>query len=376
LQVFRQDDAPQLDAAEPALLLDWYTDAMGQALRAAARLARGEAPGNSYGDSVAELALTLVYELQARDGFWHALLAVLAPGDLALEAVARKKFNDMYAMLRDKVDADSYQAATGRPCSANKIYTYRMLDKAYRAIAQVFSDWQRHAAQIAVILGREADGIPIEVRQMKSIAGCRAEWVIRWSAAQERFGEGPGPLHTRSKRFASLQNNPRKIAEMLAEIADYEELSSNQDDSWRYDASEAADWLDDYWRVAAESAAAGDEAGAARILPAPERDDGEGDEEDEEDNKPAALCAAPRYGMAAGIDAMQALRAAPLPLRLAVFQKILGASDDSYAQEWLDPETGELPTMQQLAVLGGMSVPTLRKRRNALIEQLLARVPQ
>jgi hypothetical protein len=311
--------------------------------------------------------LTLVYELQAQPTFWTGLLAVLAPDELAQDAIARKKFNDMYAVLRDKVDADSYQAATGRPCSPNKIYTYRMLDKAYRAIAQLFSDWQGQAAQIAVILGRAAEGIPIEVRQMKSIGGCRAEWVIRWSAAQERFGGAPGPLHTRSKRFSSLQNNPARIAEMLAEIADYEELSSNQDNSWLYDASEASDWLDDYWRVAAESAAADDDGRADQILPPPTADELDGE---------TAFSPTPGYGMAAGAEAMLVLRGAPPAVRLAVFQKMLGAADDSYADEWLDAETGELPTMQQLAALGGMSVPTLRKRRNELIAQLLARVPR
>jgi hypothetical protein len=61
-----------------------------------------------------------------------------------------------------------------------------------------------------------------------------------------------------------------------------------------------------------------------------------------------------------------------LPVRLAVYLKMLGAQDDSYPAEWLDPATGELPTMQQLAALDQVSLPTLRKRRDAAIATLLA----
>ena len=60
-----------------------------------------------------------------------------------------------------------------------------------------------------------------------------------------------------------------------------------------------------------------------------------------------------------------------LPVRLAVYLKMLGSQDDSYPAEWLDPATGELPTMQQLAALDQVSLPTLRKRRDAAIAGLL-----
>jgi len=59
-------------------------------------------------------------------------------------------------------------------------------------------------------------------------------------------------------------------------------------------------------------------------------------------------------------------------VRLAVYLKMLGSQDDSYPAEWLDPATGELPTMQQLAALDQVSLPTLRKRRDAAIAGLLA----
>jgi uncharacterized protein (DUF427 family) len=78
---------------------------------------------------------------ETRSGaFWH---------DPAAEGVLRKKVNDMYATLRDKVDADNYIVATGRDCSPNKIYTYRMLDTAYREIADLFAAWEQNAAQVA-----------------------------------------------------------------------------------------------------------------------------------------------------------------------------------------------------------------------------------
>ena len=59
-----------------------------------------------------------------------------------------------------------------------------------------------------------------------------------------------------------------------------------------------------------------------------------------------------------------------LPVRLAVYLKLLGPFDDCYPSEWLDPATGELPTMGQLAPLDGLSLPTLRKRRDAAIVRL------
>ncbi|MGO4377609.1 hypothetical protein [Pseudoduganella sp. RAF53_2] len=351
LDVFRQCDLHQmLDGSRHAKLLDWYTDAMAQGLRQVARRSRGEASGNSYGDSVAELALALLFELQAQPSFWNAFMAAIVAehgrlgafwANEAGDGILRKKVNDMFAVLRDKVDSDNYQAATGRDCSPNRIYTYRMLDTAYRDIEALFANWERNGAQVGAILGRELAGHPIEVRQMTSISGCRAEWIIRWSESLEQFAGSPGPLHTKSKRFASLKNSPDKIAEMLREIGDYEELSSNQDGDWQQDSEDATAWLEDYWRVVAESEAE------------PE------------------LSPSPSYPEKT--EALAALQDEPLPVRLAVFQKLLGPDDDSYPDDWRDPATGELPTMQQLAVMGGMSVPTLRKRRNETIDRLYGR---
>jgi hypothetical protein len=52
--------------------------------------------------------------------------------------------------------------------------------------------------------------------------------------------------------------------------------------------------------------------------------------------------------------------------------KLLGPDDDSYPDAWRDPATGELPTMAQLAALDAVSLPTLRKRRDAAIARLQA----
>jgi len=306
-----------------------------------------DAPGNSYGDSVQELALTLVYELLARPADWQAFCAAVAGEHAKLgpfwqqaggEAILRKKFNDMYAVLRDKVDSDNYQAACGRPCSPNRMYAYRMLDTAYGEVARIFSGWQEHSGQVSAILGRDVSAIPIEVRQMKSIGHCKAEWIMRWSESLERFGGAPGPLHTRSKRFDNLKDNPAKIADMLAEIGDYEELSANRDQDWLLDADAAADWMDDLHRVLAE-------AGAG------------------EDEPEAAVSPPPRLVLAEET----------LPVRLAVYLKMLGGADDSYPDEWRDPATGELPTMAQLAARDNISLPTLRKRRDAAIDRLSRR---
>jgi hypothetical protein len=400
LQAFaRVDPAPLLEPGAAAATLAPYVELAAEALHAAGRGARAAAPGNSYGDSVLELALTLVYELQARPGEWLAFCAALAAEHAKLgpfwhrpggEALLRKKFNDMYAVLRDKVDADNYQAACGRPCSANRMYAYRMLDTAYGEIARLFAGWRENAAQVGAILGRPVDAEPIEARQLRSIADCRPGWVLRWSESLERFSGSAGPLHTRSKRFASLKDNTDKIGAMLREIGEYEQLSSNRDQDWLLDAGEATLWLDDYWRVLGESMEAAT-PGPDQILE--ERED-ELDRADVHagDEPPQAYAideAAPvaarlaqdvslpprflelaRTAQDAASWAAQVLAADSLPVRLAVYLKLLGAADDSYPTEWLDPATGELPTMQKLAALDQVSLPTLRKRRDAAVIRL------
>jgi hypothetical protein len=64
------------------------------------------------------------------------------------------------------------------------------------------------------------------------------------------------------------------------------------------------------------------------------------------------------------------LAAEGLPVGLAVYAKLLGPEDDSYPDAWLDPATGALPTMQQLAALAEVSLPTLRKRRDGAIARM------
>jgi hypothetical protein len=382
---------PSAEAGSLAL----YVERTAEALHATARSARAQAPGNSYGDSVFELALTLVYELQARPADWDAFCAACAGeqrrlGEFRLtrggDAPLRKKINDMYAGLRDKVDADNYQAACGRSCSPNRMYAYRMLDTAYGEIARLFSAWQEHAEQVGAILGRPVVAAPIETRQMQSIAGCRPAWVIRWSESLERFGGSPGPLHTRSKRFSSLKNDVDKIGAMLREIGEYEELSSNRDHDWLLDAGEASAWLDDYWRVLAESQDAV-APGPDQILEAlqDELDVAEQDAPDAAPPEPEAdlaidiapgLSLPPRYMQVAaaaqdvGSWTARMLAGDSFPVRLAVYLKLLGPADDSYPSEWLDPVTGQLPTMQQLAAFAAVSLPTLRKRRDAAIARL------
>jgi hypothetical protein len=392
--------------ADPSLCADSladYVELTGQSLRRARRSPRAQAIGNAYGDTVGELALGLLYELQARPGDWQAFCAAVAAErervgafwvDAGGEALLRKKINDMYAVLRDKVDADNYQAACGRPCSPNRMYAYRMLDTAYGDIARLFADWEQHQAQVGAILGREIHGTPIEVRQLRTIADCRAEWVLRWSETLEAFTGSAGPLHTRSKRFASLKTAPGKIAAMLGEIGDYEALSSNQDRDWLQDRDDAALWMEDYWRVLQESEEAAT-PGPDRILEAREdaldsAGDGDGAGDGEPEPAPplvsdpqlevlaAAVSLPPGYMQAAG-EAEQCagwvareLHDDGLVVRLSVYAKLLGPDDASYPDAWRDPASGELPTMQQLAALAEVSLPTLRKRRDAAIARLEA----
>lgn len=398
----RVNPARLIEAPGEALLSE-YVDAVAQALHAPDARGRGAAPGNSYGDTVFELALSLVYELQARPSDWAALCAAVAgeharmgafwaaPGG---DALLRKKFNDLYAVLRDKVDSDNYQAACGRPCSPNRIYAYRMLDTACGEVARLFAAWREHREQVGAILGRPVEAEPIEARQLRQLrqpggmAGCRPEWILRWSESLERFGGAPGPLHTRSKRFAGLKDQPDKIGAMLREIGEYEALSANRDHDWLQDSSDAGAWLDDYLRVLDESLE-GSTPGPDRILEARQEELDLGDlgasQDDPADPAPlpeldAALAQqlslSPRYLQVAasaqqrGSWALRMMEGDSLPVRLAVYLKLLGPFDDSYPPEWLDPASGELPTMQQLALLDRISLPTLRKRRDAAIARL------
>jgi hypothetical protein len=267
-----------------------------------------------------------------------------------------------------------------------------MLDTAYGEIARLFAGWREHAAQVGAILGRPIEAEPIEARQLRSISDCRPEWVLRWSESLERFGGSAGPLHTRSKRFASLKGNAGKIGAMLREIGEYEQLSANRDQDWLLDAGEATLWLDDYWRVLGESMEAAT-PGPDQILEQIEEeldraDTHERDEPAREcENTDAAQAEAglaqavslpPRFlelaraAQDAGSWTAHVLAGDSLPVRLAVYLKLLGAADDSYPADWLDPATGALPTMQQLAALDQMSLPTLRKRRDAALSRLAA----
>jgi hypothetical protein len=391
------DCARLLDTELAAEMLAEYVERTADRLRHARRAPRAQAAGNSYGDTVLELALGLLYELQARPADWLAFCAAVAGEHVRIagfwmdaggEALLRKKVNDMYAVLRDKVDADNYQAACGRPCSPNRMYAYRMLDTAYGDIARLFADWEQHRAQVGAILGRALQGIPIEARQLRSIGDCRAEWVLRWSETLERFTGSAGPLHTRSKRFASLKTSPEKIGAMLREIGDYEALSANQDRDWLQDRDDAALWMDDYWRILQESQDAAT-PGPDQILEACE-DEFAADALPDPDLAPplvhdpqlevlaAAVSLPPSYMQSAGEAEERAgwvareLADDGLAIRLAVYARLLGPDDECYPDAWRDPATGALPTMQQLAGLAQVSLPTLRKRRDAAIARLEA----
>ena len=385
-------------AVDAAPALDLYIETVAPLLARAGSRAAGA--GNSYGDSVGELALSLLVELQARPADWAALCAAVAgeharvgefwhaPGG---EARLRKKFNDLYAVLRDKVDSDNYQVACGRPCSPNRIYAYRMLDTAYGEIARLFAGWREHTAQVGAILGRPVEfSVPIEVRQLQAVGGCRPEWIMRWSETLERFSGSPGPLHTKSKRFESLKNSPAKIGEMLAEIGEYEAISSNRDRDWLHDQDTAGAWIEDYWRVLDESheaitpgpdlileanqdaldASPTDEAPRAPLLD--NEDDPLESERAQAVSLPPGFLSAARAAGDPGSWTGRTLATDTLPVRLAVYLKLLGAEDDSYPDAWRDPASGALPTMQQLAALDGVSLPTLRKRRDAAIARLEA----
>ena len=203
LQAFGRLDPALLVEADADASLDAYVEAVAPLLHTAG--ARSAQAGNSYGDTVAELALTLVFELQARPADWSALCAAISTEHARAgafwtraggEAQLRKKFNDLYAVLRDKVDSDNYQAACGRPCSPNRMYAYRMLDTAYHELARLFAGWYEHLEQVGAILGRTVAAQPIEQQQ----GNMRRAGLRRRSskAAWRRAPPIPLPRHLRS----------------------------------------------------------------------------------------------------------------------------------------------------------------------------------
>ena len=153
-------------------------------------------------------------------------------------------------------------------------------------------------------------------------------------------------------------------------------------DDWQGEAGEAALWLEDYWRVTGESERLEAQDGMFdddRILavPAPDGFEAEeggdtgpvGDDDGPPIPRPAVLAAEQaaeqatagalslplrymelaRAAQQSGSWMLRVLRDESLPIRLAVYHKLLGAADDTYPDAWLDPATGELPTLQQLA---------------------------
>ena len=91
LEVFGRCDPLEFVAPAPAAqTLALYVDLLAEQLYAAIRSARAQAQGNSYGDSVVELALSLAYELAARPADW-VMAAVSGAAGLkpALAAVDR-----------------------------------------------------------------------------------------------------------------------------------------------------------------------------------------------------------------------------------------------------------------------------------------------
>src|SRR4051812_39696159 len=73
----RLDWGGVLDPERESAQLPLYVDSVAEALRDAGRSAGAGAPGNSYGDSVLELATGLAYELQARPADWAAFCAAV-----------------------------------------------------------------------------------------------------------------------------------------------------------------------------------------------------------------------------------------------------------------------------------------------------------
>jgi hypothetical protein len=138
--------------------------------------------------------------------------------------------------------------------------------------------------------------------------------------------------------------------------------------------------VEDYWRVLQESEN-GATPGPDRLLEAredaldmapPEPDPAPVEDTPDPRLETLALSVSlpPGYVAQAGTDGL--LAAEGLAVGLAVYAKLLGPDDDSYPDVWRDPATGALPTMQQLAALAEVSLPTLRKRRDAAIARLEA----
>ncbi len=201
-QLLAQDDA-----------LGVYVELLAESLHAASRSARAQAAGNSYGDSVVELALLLVYELAARPGDFDAFRTALPPAACTRRGAAAQEGQ---RHVRPPARQGRRRQLPGRLRTSLQPEPHLCLPHArYR----VWRDQRACSPAGANTAPRSApssgvpldSALPIEVRQLASIAGCRPEWILRWSETLERFTGSPGPLHTRSKRFDSLKGNADKI---------------------------------------------------------------------------------------------------------------------------------------------------------------------
>ena len=111
------------------------------------------------------------------------------------------------------------------------------------AVAAGRAEWPAARGAAAEVVGDMGDAVEAALEKAGlSIGDCRSEWILAWSASRERFTGAPGPLHTRSKRFASLKGQLR--APVSGQVAARFGTKRGQGPSWKgvfIRASEGAD---------------------------------------------------------------------------------------------------------------------------------------
>jgi hypothetical protein len=432
-------DATIVDPAiEPEVACTEFIERGCHALHLCAAGGRGNHPGNVLGDTVLSLAYALLVECQV-----FAPIFVAHRNKLIQAAQCRATgqrsvqpstvLGNLFADLRDAVDARGIQAATGQPWSPNRLWIYRKVDESWRELARMFANTSSSTTreQVAWILNRTlTEGCtPIEARRLRTPRDCHPQWLIRWSELTN------GWLHN-TKRADGWKARPEKLLEVLHALADGADMANAGNKGATAAAIQDGGWLDDYAKVMDASIAAepdgtdDDELALPEpgrpltyggvtvdpfdepeddLLPSDDVDDPdglcnetEGDSSQQDPDIDDALRRAfsrsikaasegedslalelrlglpPGYvkqAMAADDPSSVALLFGPsisLWVRMELFKQFLGPSDDSFAPVWCLPETCSLPTQRQLSGLEGVSPPTFRNRVGQARDLLLA----
>lgn len=164
-----------------------------------------------------ELALELVEALNglSEEGqsncpkYFIRLIDQLQNCKAGAEDDLRKIANNVFSELRDAVDIQGFEAATGEPMSTYKLLCLRWVEGWASEVTRIIQCWSTQPEYASLILGYAVSAEPIEARQLRNGQRCKAKWLLAWSEHYGQFHEGKiGPIHKLTgKKFARTEEN-------------------------------------------------------------------------------------------------------------------------------------------------------------------------